>query len=397
MNIRRLKSSEAEKAVRMSEFAFQYNMSDDERRVRLADMKPKETWVAEENGEILSKAAVLPIHVYLQGTPISAGGVSGVATWPEHRRKGIVAALLKHALENMRKEGQLLSLLYPFSIPFYRKYGWELFADQETITLTREQLPNIEPHEGECRRIKQNPSLIGPVYDAWAAKKNGTILRTAEWWKKSVFKRKKGIIAAYYRDDAITGYLIYEVKDNHMEIAEIIWLDPDARRGLFAFIRNHDSMIKTVAVTTCAHEIFPYLLPDPKVKREISSYFMARIVDCEALLAAYPFQLGRNQDMIIKVTDSICEWNEGTYILSASSDPSRRVRFFPPKLEEITVSRQIPKRRLIIDINSLSAILMGAQSATALWEEGYIFGDEESVKLLDASIIPRSSFIYDFF
>lgn len=397
MNIRRLKSSEAETAVRMSEFSFQYQMSANELRARLAEMNPRETWVAEENGEILSKAAVLPLSVYLQGIPVPAGGVSGVATWPEQRRKGLAAKLIKHSLVHMKKNGQLLSLLFPFSVSFYRKFGWELYADQEKITLSKEQFPLHETHEGECRRIKQDASLIGPVYDEWASKRNGTVIRTAEWWKKSVFKRKKGIVAAYYRDNAVKGYLIYGVKERHMEIEEIIWADPDARKGLLSYIRNHDSMADTVSIQTAAHEIFPFLLPDPKAKREVSSYFMARIVDCESLLKMYPFQLDKSQSIIMKVSDRTCEWNEGTYILSASPSDSTLVRFYPPQEEETAIARQLPKRRLIIDITCLTAIIMGAQSAVRLWEEGCIFGDEESVRILDASIPRRTPFIYDFF
>ncbi|SDN74519.1 GNAT family N-acetyltransferase [Alkalicoccus daliensis] len=397
MNIRRMKAAEAEKALIMSEFAFQYTLSEDERRARLADMNPHETWIAEEDGEILSKAAVLPLHVYMYGLAIPAGGVSGVATWPEHRRKGIVAELLTHSLKEMKEQGQLLSLLYPFSIPFYRKYGWELFADREKITLTREQFPLKESCEGECRRISQDAKIIGPVYDEWASKRNGTIVRTAEWWKKSVFKRKKGIIAAYFREGVCRGYLIYEVKDQHMQIDEIIWLDPDARKGLFSFIRNHDSMAEKVSIITGAHDIFPFLLPDPKAERVLSSYFMARIVDCETLLALVPFQLETNESIILHVSDSICAWNVGTYIISASAGTPARVRFFPLQSEENTISRQLPSKGITLDINNLSAVVMGAQSAEKLWEEQYIEGDEESVRLFTKAVPAKNAFIYDFF
>ena len=57
------------------------------------------------------------------------GGIAGVATWPENRRQGHVSTLLKHALQEMKSKGQTLSFLHPFSIPFYRKFGWELYAE----------------------------------------------------------------------------------------------------------------------------------------------------------------------------------------------------------------------------------------------------------------------------
>lgn len=61
------------------------------------------------------------------------GGIAGVATWPENRRGGLVSKLLSKALARMNEEGQVLSCLHPFSVPFYRKFGWELYTDYKNI------------------------------------------------------------------------------------------------------------------------------------------------------------------------------------------------------------------------------------------------------------------------
>ncbi|MFC4735045.1 enhanced intracellular survival protein Eis [Bacillus daqingensis] len=397
MEIRRLKSSEAEHAVKMSEFAFQYELTEEQRRARLADMNPQETWVIEENGEMLSKAAVLPMDIYFYDMSIPAGGVSGVATWPEERRKGHVGKLLYHSLQQMRKEGRLLSLLYPFSIPFYRRFGWELYADQETCVLKREQFPLFEPSEGKVSRITPDAQKIGPVYDRWAANINGSVVRSAEWWRKNTFKRKPGTCAVYTRGDDIFGYMIYEMKDRKMTVHEIIWLDPDARRGLMGYIRNHDSMADTVSITGRAHDMMPFLLPDPKVERNVASYFMARIVSCEPLLSLLPLELKTNESVMLHVSDEFCPWNDGTYILSADSGPPSRVRFFPPRNEEDRSLRQLSKKGIKLDINMLSAIIMGAQKPVRLWEEGMIEGEEDMVRLLQRALPDYPPFIYDFF
>jgi predicted acetyltransferase len=397
MIIRRLKPAEADQSIRMSEFAFQYQMTDEERRARLTDMNPEDTWIAEEDGEILSKVTVLPLHAHLYGLPVPSGGVSGVATWPEHRRKGIIALMLKHALEDMKEKGQLLSMLYPFSVPFYRRFGYEMFADQETLTLSREQLPLREEHDGHCRRIERDAEILDPIYRVWAEKYNGSLSRSQEWWRKSVFKRKPGSITVYYRHGKARGYIIYEVKEGKMNIEELIWLDADARKGLFTFIRNHDSMAERFSIKTGAHDIFSFLLPDPKVKREVASYFMARIVDCPMLLSLVPFQLQENENIIIHLEDKFCPWNEGTYIIAAAAGPPSRVKFFRSDFEDDKISRQLPKRGLEMDINMLTAIIMGAQNPIRLWEEEKITGDEEAAWILDKALPKRLPFIYDFF
>ncbi|PYZ92357.1 hypothetical protein CR194_16120 [Salipaludibacillus keqinensis] len=402
MSIRKLRPSEVESSIRMSEFAFQYEMTEEERKERIKLTDPNETWVIEEEGQIISKTAVIPFHVYVDGRPVSMGGVSGVVTWPEHRRNGLVSQLLKHALKQMKEDGQLLSFLFPFSIPFYRKFGWELFADNESITLTRDQLPPRKQHKGIVKRIDKDYTMIEDVYHTWAKRYSGAIVRDEKWWDQSVFKRKKGTLAAYYNEElTVTGYMIYEVKGRKMTVHEMIWLDGDARHGLWSFITNHDSMIDTATIKTVAHDRLPFLLTDPKVKREVSSYFMARIVNVKEFLSIYPFTIENNTPpIILHITDEFCPWNDGTYII-VKKDGQIDVRFFQTQKDsekEIGASCQHPpKKGLRLSVQSLTAVLFNYQPADVLHEEEWIVGDHETLKLLNKSTPALKPFLYDFF
>lgn len=407
MLIRKLKQSEVEASLQMSEFAFQFEMSDKDRIQAIKSAQPEQTWVIEEQDEIVSKATVLPLHVYLNGQVVPIGGVSGVVTWPEHRRGGHVTKLLEHSLIEMKEEGQVLAFLYPFSIPFYRKYGWELFADTETLTLEKDQLPKREKYEGTIRRMtKEDPLIVDDVYQAWAKQFSGTIVRDSKWWERSVFKRKKGSIVAYFNSQKEkTGYLIYEVKNRKMTVHEIIWLVPDARRALFHFISNHDSMIDKVVIKTVAHDRLPFLLTDPQVKREVTSYFMARIVDVKAFLSLYPFEFNvDDQPLILHISDEFCSWNSGTYIVSHSDSNQNKieVRFFAANVAgEGAPTRATcahpPKKGIHLSVQHLAAILFCTQSTQVLLEEEFIKGDQQSMVIFESALPHLKPFIYDFF
>ncbi|UJW57014.1 GNAT family N-acetyltransferase [Bacillus sp. A116_S68] len=399
--IRKLKPSELENSIRLSEFAFQYEMTEKERREHLSSLDPDVTWVMEENGVIMSKASVLPFHIYIDGKPFKMGGVAGVATWPEYRRSGLVSQLLKHALKDMKENGQSLSFLHPFSIPFYRKFGWELFSDEAKLTLSKEQLPGRLPHNGHVKRIEPDYTAIDDVYQQWAKRYSGTLVRDEKWWKDSLFKRKKGMLAAYYHGDQCTGYMIYTVKEMKMTIHELIWITPDARNGLMSFISNHDSMIETVSITTAPHERLPFLLPDPKVKHEVSSYFMARIVDVHSFLKEYPFKWDSDAGpLIFHVTDETCEWNNGTYIIKFSETKENEIEFFPfsaEKTKEGVSCQHAPKKGIHLDVRMLTAILLGSQSPQTLAEEALIESDEKTLAALITCLPPLKPFLYDFF
>src|SRR5699024_11337253 len=78
------------------------------------------------DNEPAGKLHVILLEVFIQGTRFCMGGISSVATWPEYRRQGVAKKLLKKSLSDMKEKGDVVSLLHPFNVGFYRKYGWEL-------------------------------------------------------------------------------------------------------------------------------------------------------------------------------------------------------------------------------------------------------------------------------
>ncbi|WP_244948942.1 sterol carrier protein domain-containing protein [Bacillus swezeyi] len=52
---------------------------------------------------------------------------------------------------------------------------------------------------------------------------------------------------------------------------------------------------------------------------------------------------------------------------------------------------------LVIDIQSLTAFLLGARTARFLYEAGRLAGSEEEVSRLDSTIRPQTPWINDFF
>lgn len=129
MEIRQLKAEEFEANLTLSEYAFQYKVSPEDRITNKGKFKPDRVWGVFEDGELKAGLTLLPLEIHIQDRVASMGGIAGVATWPENRRQGYVATLLKHILQVMNENGQSLSMLHPFLIPFYRRFGWEVYCE----------------------------------------------------------------------------------------------------------------------------------------------------------------------------------------------------------------------------------------------------------------------------
>ena len=209
--MRQLTADDYEASSALSMYAFQYTLSPEQQEERRRRFKPEQVWGVFAGDRLEAQLMLLPLRIYVQGQLLDMGGIASVSTWPEQRRRGHVARLLKHALLQMRENGQSVSCLAPFSFGFYRKFGWEIYTDYKTYTVDSQLLPPRAESEGRVERIDAEACipLLSRLYEDYAQSYNGTLARDDEWWRQSVFRRKKGSAAAVPIADYITSGNIF--------------------------------------------------------------------------------------------------------------------------------------------------------------------------------------------
>jgi predicted acetyltransferase len=388
--IRTLQMEELDASFELSQFAFQYVMSNEELEQAKARSKPENTWGYFINNKMAAKMSILPLQTFIQGKAFAMGGIASVATWPEYRRKGLVGQLLQHGLKVMKDNGQTVSFLAPFSFAFYRKYGWEMHVERKKYTVDVGLLPKWE---GEGGYIEQTDDieLLNNVYESYAQTYNGTLKRDTDWWKHRVLK-KRALSAVYKNKDNIPmGYILYEVKNREMTIHELVFLNESARKGLWRHIFNHDSMLDQVSLIAPSNDPLPFLLSNPRIKQEIIPYFMARIVDVAAFLQQYPFRsAGLSNSFILHVEDTYAPWNHKKFMLDVSEDGAGFVR-------ELADTGEVHRNVISCDIQTLSAMFLGFQSPKLLQRIGRLHGPTEEIERMEQRIGTQTTYLMDFF
>jgi predicted acetyltransferase len=82
------------------------------------------------DGEIVAHTAVWPFLIRYGEAELSIGGIGGVCSHPDQRKKGYVAALMRDAIAYMQARGDHFSLLNTGEVNFYPKYGYQtLWSD----------------------------------------------------------------------------------------------------------------------------------------------------------------------------------------------------------------------------------------------------------------------------
>ncbi|MDA2037687.1 GNAT family N-acetyltransferase [Bacillus cereus] len=385
MNVIRLKEDKFREALRLSEYAFQYKVEEERMQQQLTKMKEShEVYGIMEGEDLAAKLHLIPFHIYIGKEKFKMGGVAGVATYPEYRRSGYVKELLQHSLQTMKKDGYTVSMLHPFAVTFYRKYGWELCANLLVCHLTKSDLVMKKQVNGTVKRFnKENhPEEVEKLYETFAERFSGMLVRNEKWWLQAVYDDLT--LAIYYDENkTAAGYMLYKIEKSKMTVEEFVPLHNEARNGLWNFICQHDSMIKELEMTVNENEPLLYTLQEPRVKTEIKPYFMGRIVDVEQFLKQYELNWNNvQQEVILHITDSFAQWNNITVRLAN---------------HEITIIEEPMDKGIKLDINALSTILFGYRRPLELNELELISGSEEEIRAFENVVPVRKPFIYDFF
>ncbi|RED55314.1 GNAT family N-acetyltransferase [Cohnella lupini] len=396
MEIRQLRASDYEERMALSQYAFQYQLTPEDMEKRRSKYLPEQDWGAfDEQGALLSALLLIPLEAWVQGKLFSMGGIAGVATWPDARRQGCVNKLLVQTLETMKNNGQTISMLHPFSFPFYRKYGYELTVERKKYTIETRLLPPRRETPGQVKRMpKPDIEVLNGVYTAYASRFSGTLVRTWDWWENRILT-KTGNVAVYYNEnETAAGYLFYQIENGKLTVHDWASTTENSRVALWTFIGNHDSMITEVNIIVPADDPLPYLLPDPRIKQEVIPYFMSRIVDAEAFIEGYAWAASeRAESVTLELSDAHAPWNNGVYRLDWSAEGSGRL----VRKGEGSGSSDVGDGAIVCDIQSLTAMLLGNRKPSLLVEAGRIRGSADEVSKLEIRIPERTSYLMDFF
>lgn len=342
-------------------------------------------WFKGDN--LVSLVCIYPCEVNIHGSIWPMGGLTGVGTYPEYAGLGLARELILLALADMREKQQWISYLSPYSIPFYRRQGWEIFTDCIGFTVKDSQLPRQIEVPGFVERHAVDHPDVFATYGKFVLQAHGAMVRgKAEWEEYWRWENEEERIAAVYydRDNVPTGFVIYWIGDDIFHVKEMIYLNQEARRGLWNFVSAHHSMIDAVKGNLFNNEALAFYLDDSQIVETITPYFMARIVDVKEFLTRFPF-VALAEPLCFRVTDAFAPWNDGTFSV------------LPGESGRNTVVSEAVGRTVSLDVRILTTLLMNYRTASYFAKSRHLMADAETVKLLEHAIPSNKPYFSDDF
>ncbi|SFB37587.1 Predicted acetyltransferase [Lentibacillus halodurans] len=380
--------TDADAIFKLSQFAFQYDLTEDALKKKQEETKRHIIWGWMEDDQLAAKLHLIPLSCYVNGKVFEMGGICSVATWPEYRRQGAVKQLLYHTLHDMRQHGQTLSFLHPFSFAFYRKYGWEHAFSEKEYQIPMAHLKRQWDTSGYIRRIKNDMAILHTIYTEYAKTFNGTLVRDASWWEQRVLKGDWLKAVAYSEGGKAQGYILYKVKEEKVTVHELVYNTLNAQKLLLQFIANHDSMAETVEMVVPENDNLSLIVDEPQFDQKINPYFMARIVDVLAFLKQYPFHGGTNASIILHIDDRFLPENSGVYQLSQIGSDTNVTH-----LQNSTGLES----GIHCGLEQLTSMLLGYKRPAELYRAGLIRGSQEHIERMENIIPNRQTYFPDFY
>lgn len=341
-------------------------------------------WIADNHG--LDHAIVVEVDGKLVASMICTPGaarfgddivpicaVGGVATLPEYRQHGYAGQMMEYSVRLLHEKGYHTSALWPFSFEYYRKFGWELGAEDRRYTVPSELAAQLAKPTGTRPAAENDLSDISDLVNRNAHRYNCITIRNKAWWDcirgpyASEFKlngiddpvRNTGPWV-HATDGEIDGYAFVTVagegEDSYFEIREIFSDNPEARKSILS--RLGDSGPRNVCFYAPVNDQFLQELPNPRlVKAEVRPGFQFRVVN--PLAAMKCRSTGRDLEGRIgfDITDPVLE--------NLDFD----LEIADGKIHEANTK---VSKRLMMDIQTFSQLYSGYMSPSRAYELGRI-------------------------
>ncbi|MBT9775589.1 GNAT family N-acetyltransferase [Clostridium sp. MCC353] len=339
-----------------------------------------------DHDTLVSQIAVYPLKMNVYSAVYPIGFVTSVCTYPEYTGNGIMKRLMLQSLKHMRQKKQSLALLFPYSIPLYRKMGWEIISNKITYSVKDRQIPTKASAPGYVRRVDWENEDFRNLHAQFSAATHGCLFRnTLAWEEYWRWDEDDTVVAVYYDVNGKScGYMVYLIKDDIMHIKEMIYLTREAHEGLWEYIRAHDSMIDEVRGSSYFNDPIAFELEDGDIRETIRPYIMGRIVDLEQFFQKYQCDPSADNACItFEVEDNFLAWN----------NKNVSVRFHRG---ECLLTEGQTYQRVRLSIATLTTMLLGYKTAAKLHRMGRIKADEQTIHLLDDVLLHETPYISDY-
>ena len=313
--------------------------ADDEAAQRFSSNLPFERMHAALDGDrIVGGAGAFPLELTVPGGTVRCGGVTVVGVLPTHRRRGILTAMMRAQLEDIRERGEPIAALWASEEVIYRRFGYGLASLSGEMALPTGfaglRQPPDERAVARLVPLDQAKDAIAPIYDRVRLRTPGMLARTDTWWETRILpdppERRQGggekNVVVLDLGGEPAGYALYRIHTKfesgasvgHVDVIEAVADGPVATRELWRVLLDMDWKATLKAyLLPVDHPLVHTLRYPRRMQLRIGDGLWLRLVDVGAALSARAY--GSEEPVVLEVEDAFLPENTGRWRLAAGA------------------------------------------------------------------------------
>ncbi|MDH6710882.1 putative acetyltransferase [Kitasatospora sp. MAA19] len=328
------------------------------------------------DGRPVGTAAAYSFELTLPGgVLVPAPGVTNVGVLPTHRRQGVLTAMMRHQLTEVRARGEFLSVLLASEAVIYRRFGYGPATYTQRLTVPRHRAALARPRAGatadaaaagsvELLRRAECGGILEEVYDRYRRAQPGALSRPHRWWAlgagRPPVSRAPRYVAVHRDADGVPdGYASYSLGESDtLTVDETIATDDAVSTALARFVLGHDLVSQVV---------FKHFPPDHPLRWQLADFnagqlsnhtdwLWVRLLDVpRALTARGWFTDG---ELVLDVDDPFLG-EHGRYLLTVRDG----------KADCVLTDREPD---LSLDVSDLGSVYLGGTAPSTLVRAGHV-------------------------
>src|SRR3954469_23349794 len=312
----------------LSAFHQELNDADRERYKRIDEPERSLAWF--DDDRIVATTGAYTRELSVPGAVVPCAAVTAVAVVATHRRRGLLTAMMRRQLEDVRERGDSVAALWASEGGIYARFGYGIAARAARL-VARRPGARLAAAAAFGEPLRAGPAgehveVMRAVHERVLPRRPGMLDRRGPWWRDRLNDPESLRHGAQPLQAVITedGYALYAVRPDSAEdgpagevrVRELVAATPDAHAQLWAFLLDQD-LTRTITWRLApVDEPLWLALSDPRaVRMTLTDGLWTRLVDVAAALSARTY--AGDADVVLAVADDFCPWNTGRYRLSA--------------------------------------------------------------------------------
>lgn len=332
------------------------------------------------DGRPVGTAAAYSFELTLPGRiPVPVAGVTAVGVVPSHRRRGVLSAMMRQQLTDVRARGEFLSVLLASEAPIYGRFGYGPATSTARLTVPRHKAapavprarttadaPAIGSDSGSVEVLRRADcgEILEAVYDRYRRAQPGALSRPHRWWalgagQAPVSPAPRYIAVHRDADGVADGYASYSIgEQSTLTVDETIAVDDAAFTAMARFVLGHDLVSQVV---------FRHVPPEHPLRWQFADlragevgghadWLWVRLLNVPRALTARGWST--DGELVLDVDDPFLG-EHGRYLLTVRDG----------KAECVPTDRQPD---LSLDVRDLGSVYLGGTAPSTLVRAGHI-------------------------